>query len=182
MLHGCLIPYDQVCLTDQSREVGVFVDVAKRVLMNGNGDFEAGMSSATTFKKKCCNARGSHTKNNFALGAQVVAKGIVKIGLACATSTLNKKDLPCSVGNCSRDSVKGRVLIRIKIGNLLFSKISLVQQIILPLLCNKRIEILNKGAPIPYNLWHAVPILKAFSSLNEKLVNEIKAIVMYVLL
>src|SRR5882757_1214068 len=28
MLHGCLIPYDQVSLTDQSSQLGVFRDVA----------------------------------------------------------------------------------------------------------------------------------------------------------
>jgi len=112
----------------------------------------------------------------------VVAKGVVKIGFACASRTLKEKDLPCSIGDSRGDFVKGRVLIRIEIGNLLFSKVSLLLWVVVPLLCNKGVEVLKKGAPILYNLWHAVPILKALSSLKEKLVNEIKAIIMYVLL
>jgi hypothetical protein len=74
------------------------------------------------------------------------------------------------------------VLIRIETGNLLFSKMGLLLWIVVPLFCNKGIEILKKGAPIARDLWHAVPILKPLSSFNEKLVNKVEAIVLNVLL
>jgi hypothetical protein len=41
MHHGCLIPNDQVSVTDQSSEVGVFGDGAEGGLMNRNRDLEA---------------------------------------------------------------------------------------------------------------------------------------------
>ena len=50
--------------------------------MAGNGDLEAGMEGATTFEKEGCNARGSNTKDDLCLRAQMVAKGVVKVGLA----------------------------------------------------------------------------------------------------
>jgi hypothetical protein len=50
------------------------------------------------------------------------------------------------------------------------------------LLSNKRVQILKDDAPIPCDLWQGVPILKVLPSLNEKLINKIKAIVLYLLL
>ena len=41
MLHRCLIPNDQVSVTDQSSKRGVFGDGAKRGLIAGDGDLEA---------------------------------------------------------------------------------------------------------------------------------------------
>ncbi len=41
--------------------------------MAGDGNFEAGMGSTTTFEEKGSNARGGNTENNLALGAQMVA-------------------------------------------------------------------------------------------------------------
>jgi len=45
--------------------------------MARDGDFEAGMCCATTFKKKSSNARGCNTKNNFALGAKMIAECVI---------------------------------------------------------------------------------------------------------
>ena len=53
------------------------------------------MESMTTLEKESSNARGSHTENNLALGVQMIAKGIVEIGLASASRTMKKKDLSC---------------------------------------------------------------------------------------
>jgi hypothetical protein len=41
MLHGCLIPYNQVCLTDQIRQVSVLVNAANGVLIDRDRDFKA---------------------------------------------------------------------------------------------------------------------------------------------
>jgi hypothetical protein len=112
----------------------------------------------------------------------VVTKGVVEIGLACASRTMKEKDLSCCVGNSRSDLVKGRVLIRIEIGNVLFSKVSLLLWVIVPLLCNKGVEILKNGAPISCDLWQAVPIMKPLPRLRKKLVNEIKTIIQYLLL
>src|SRR6202789_2149404 len=140
------------------------------------------MDSVTTLKKNCSNPRGCHTKDNPYISAHVIAEGVVHIGFACASRTMKEKDVSCFVDDSSSDSVKGRALIRIKGSNVLCNKISLLQYIIVPLLRNKRIQILKKGAPIPYNLWQGVSILKALPSLNENLINEIKAIILNLLL
>jgi hypothetical protein len=112
----------------------------------------------------------------------MIAKGVVNIGLACASRTMKEKDLSCSIGDSRSDLIKGRALIRIEGGNVLFSKVSLLLWIIVPLLCNKGVQILKKGAPIPYDLWQTVSILKALSSLNKKLVDKVKAKILYLLL
>src|SRR5258708_12259406 len=62
------------------------------------------------------------------------------------------------------------------------SKVSMVKQIIVPLLQNKGVQILKSSTPIPYHLWHGVPILKPLPRLRKKLVNKIEAIVMDLLL
>jgi hypothetical protein len=140
------------------------------------------MCSTTTLEKESSNARGCHTENNLALGAQMIAKGVVEIGLACTSRTMKEKDLSCRIGDSRRDLVKGRVLIRIEIGNVLLGKISLLLWIIVPLLSNKGIHVLKDGAPISCDLWHAVPILKSLPRLSKKLVDEIKAIILDLLL
>jgi hypothetical protein len=56
----------------------------------------------------------------------MIAKGVVHIGLACAFRTMKEKDLSCSIGDSKSDLIKGRALIRIKSGDVLFSKISLL--------------------------------------------------------
>jgi len=112
----------------------------------------------------------------------VIAKGIVEIGFACTSRTMKEKDLSCCVGDSRSDLVKGRVLIRIEIGNVLFSKVSLLLWVIVPLLCNKGVEILKDGAPISCDLWQRVPMLKPLPRLRKKLVNEIKTIILYLLL
>src|ERR1700755_3279798 len=112
----------------------------------------------------------------------MIAKGVVDICLACAPRTMKEKDLPCFVSDSRSDLVKGRALIRVESGNVLFSKGSQLLWIIVPLLCNKGVQVLKKGAPISCDLWQGVPILEALASLYEKLVNEEKAIVLYLLL
>ena len=62
--------------------------------MKVDGDLEEEMDSATTFEKKCSNSRGCHTKDNLALGAQVIAKGVVDIGLASTSSAMQEKVCP----------------------------------------------------------------------------------------
>jgi len=57
VLHGCLIPNDQVSLIDQSSQLGVYVDGAKGGLKTGNRDLKPEMCSATTLEKKSSNAR-----------------------------------------------------------------------------------------------------------------------------
>ena len=94
MLHRGLIPNDQVSHTNQLCQLRGFRDTADRRLMARNGDLEAGMGSATTWKKKGSNARGCNTQYNLVLGAQVIAKGVVKESLASASSTMKKEYLP----------------------------------------------------------------------------------------
>ena len=84
------------------------------------------MCSTTTLEKKSSNARGCHTENNLALGVQMIVKSVVEIGLACTSRAMKEKDLSCRIGDSRRDLVKGRVLIRIEIGNVLLGKISLL--------------------------------------------------------
>src|SRR6267154_4993324 len=112
----------------------------------------------------------------------MIAKGVVKIGLACASRTMKEKCLPCCIGNGRDNPIKGRVLIRIKIGNTLCCKGSLLLLVILSLLCNKGIWIMKNVPPVSHYLWHAVPILKPPSRLVKKLINKIETIVLDLLL
>jgi hypothetical protein len=79
--------------------------------MAENGDLKARMGSATTFEEKGSNARGGHTENNLAFRAQLIAEGIVEIGLASAPRPMKEEDLPCSVGDGREDLIKGSMLI-----------------------------------------------------------------------
>jgi hypothetical protein len=58
------------------------------------------MGSATTFEQKSCNARGCNANDNLALGAKAVAEGIVDVGFACATGTMEKECLASLVDDC----------------------------------------------------------------------------------
>ena len=61
--------------------------------MAGDGNLKAGMGSATTLKEKSSNARRSNTENNLVLRAQVIANGVIKEGLASASSPMKEEDL-----------------------------------------------------------------------------------------
>src|SRR5580698_5854224 len=108
----------------------------------------------------------------------MVAKSVVNISLACAPRTMKEKGLSCCIGNSSNNLVKGRMLIRIEIGNTLHCKGSLLLLIILSLLYNEGIWIMKNVSPISHHLWHAIPISKPLSRLAKKLINKIKAIVL----
>ena len=62
--------------------------------MARDGNLKIGMSSATTLEKEGSNPRGGNTQYNLVLEAQVIAEGIVKEGLASASSPMKEKDLP----------------------------------------------------------------------------------------
>ena len=79
--------------------------------MAGNGDLEAGMGSATTFEEKGSNPRGGHTEDNLAFRAQLIAEGVVEIGLASPLRPMKEEDLPCSIGDGRENLVKGSALI-----------------------------------------------------------------------
>src|SRR5260370_42102159 len=117
MLHGSLIPNDQVSLTNQLCQLRVFGEGAKGCLIAGNRDLEARMSCAATHEKKSSNARGCNTKNNLVLWAQMVAESIVKIGFPCSPRTMKEKGLPCCISYSGNNPIKGRLLIRIELAN-----------------------------------------------------------------
>jgi hypothetical protein len=79
--------------------------------MAWNGDLKARMGSATTFKEKGSNARGGHIEDNLAFRAQLIAEGVVEIGLASAPRPMKKDNLPCSIGEGRENLIKGSVLI-----------------------------------------------------------------------
>jgi hypothetical protein len=107
--------------------------------MAENGDLEARMDSVTTFEEKGSNARGGHTEDNLAFRVQLIAEGIVEIGLASAPRPIKKEDLPCSIGDGREDLVKGSVLIWVQVGNVLFCQSALFILIVYMLFLNKMI-------------------------------------------
>src|SRR5713101_243949 len=112
----------------------------------------------------------------------MVAESIVKIGFPYAPRTMKEKGLPCCISDSRNNPIKGRVLIMIKFCNTLCCKGSLLLLIILSLLSNKRVWVMKNVPPVPDDLWHAVPIIKPLSRLAKKLINEIKAIVLNLVL
>ena len=176
VLHGCLIPDDQVSFANQLCQVRLFLNVAGCRLSTGNGDLEAGMGSATTLEKKGSNPRGCNAKNDLLLGAQVVTEGVVKVGLASAPRTMKKEGLARLVANGRRDLVKSSTLIRIECRNTLCCKTALLLCIILCLLPDE--WIFSQNCPVSHHLWHAGPISKPPAMSTEKLVNKVKPIVL----
>jgi hypothetical protein len=156
--------------------MGSLVDVADGRLMDGDGDLEAGVGSATTLQKKCSNPRGCNAKHNLPLGAQMVAERVVEVSLACAPRTMEEEGLPCLVCDRRTDLLKGSLLSKIKPANVLLCKSSLLPQVILQLLPEKWVP--SPGCPVPCDLWHAVPILKPLPRVSKELINEIKTIIL----
>jgi hypothetical protein len=107
----------------------------------------------------------------------MVAEGVVEVCLACAHRTIKEEGLPCLVCDRRTDLLKNSLLSEI---NVLLCKSSLVLQVILQLLPEKRVP--SPGCPVSHNLWHAVPIMKPLSRLSKKLVNEIKPIILDIFL
>jgi hypothetical protein len=110
--------------------MGVFRDITESGLMARDGDLEARVCCAPTLKKKGSNPRGCNTEHNLPLGAQVVAEGVVMVGLASASRPMKEKDLPCFGSNSRRDLLKGSTLIRIKVGNMFSCSLSLVVKVV----------------------------------------------------
>jgi hypothetical protein len=106
----------------------------------------------------------------------MVAKGVVKVGLACASRTMKEKGLPCLIGDSRTDLLKGCVLSRIEPANMLLSKFCLIKCIIVQLLSKEWIP--NPGPPVPNNFWHAVPVPKVLARGSKKLIDEVKPIIM----
>ena len=61
--------------------------------MSLDGDFKPGVSIAPPLQKNVSNPRGCNTEHNFVLGEQVVAKGVVNIGLPSASWSMQEEDL-----------------------------------------------------------------------------------------
>ena len=148
--------------------------------MTGDRNFEGGMGSATTFEEKGSNARGCNTEDNLLMGAQFIAKGIIEVGLASAPRPMKKEDLPCSIGDGRNDLVKCSSLIWVQFGNMLFCQSLLFIHIICMLLLD---EVIAQNGPLVHiRQWHSVPILQPPIGMREKLINQIKAQVLNLLL
>jgi hypothetical protein len=69
------------------------------------------MGSVATFEKKGSNARGGDTEDNLMLRAQLIAQGVVEIGLASASRPMKEEYLFCLIHNSRDGPVKGSLLI-----------------------------------------------------------------------
>src|ERR1700724_281151 len=130
------------------------------------------MGCATTVEEKSSNARRRNTEDDFALTTEMIVEGVVDVCLACASRTVKKEGLARVSGDCLDDLIKGRSLVWIESVYALCPQLNLLFQIVIPLLCNKRIS--DNGTPILLNLRHVWPILKRRA---EHFLNEIEAIV-----
>src|ERR1700724_3153666 len=130
------------------------------------------MVFATTIEEKRRNARRRNTEDDFALTTEMIAEGVVDVCLACASRTVKKEGLARVSGDCLDNFIKGRSLVWIESVDALCPQLNLLFQIVIPLLCNKRIS--NNGTPILLNLKHVWPIQKRRA---EHFLNEIEAIV-----
>src|ERR1700724_2457558 len=130
------------------------------------------MGCATTVEEKSSNARRRNTEDDFALTTEIIAEGVVDVCLACASRTVKKEGLARVSGDCLDDLIKGHSLVWIESVYALCPQLNLLFQIVIPLLCNKRVS--DNGTPILLNLRHVWPILKRRA---EHFLNEIEAIV-----
>jgi hypothetical protein len=73
------------------------------------------MGSAATFKQKSCNARGCDTDDDLALRTKAIAEGVVDIGFACTTWTMEKEGLASLVDDCLQDFLKDGCLVWIEV-------------------------------------------------------------------
>jgi len=127
-------------------------------------DFEAGMGSAPTFEEKGSNARGGHTEDDLVLGSQVIAEGVVEVGLASAPRPMKEEDVSWFIGDGKHDAVKGSLLIWVQVGHALDSICLLHFYIVIILLLD---EVIAQMVSLVLNhLWHGVPILQALASIR----------------
>jgi len=127
-------------------------------------DFEAGMGSAPTFEEKGSNARGGHTENDLVLGSQVIAEGVVEVGLASAPRPMKEEDVSWFIGDGKHDAIKGSLLIWVQVGHALVSICLLYFYIVSTLLLDEAIA--QMASPVSNHLWHGVPILQALASIR----------------
>jgi hypothetical protein len=93
----------------------MLLDAASGGLMDGDGDFEPGMSCATIVQEKSCKSRGSNRKSYTLVGTNSFQDGVADISLSSTTSTVKEEDLSLIVMDrvhdgvicCSLFSVKG---------------------------------------------------------------------------
>jgi hypothetical protein len=85
MLHRCLIPDDEIGMSDEVSQIRVLPDMTTGGFMDVDRDFENGMSSAATLEKKRGDARGSDADHNLLLTTKVMTEGVVDKGFHCAT-------------------------------------------------------------------------------------------------
>jgi hypothetical protein len=180
MLHGSLIPYDQVGSTYEVGEERVLWDVAGGGLMDGDGDLEGGMGSATANEEERSNSRGRDAKNNQTLRAEPIAESVVDVGLPSTTWTMKEEDLASVIVDGIQDLVIGGPLLSIQAVLILCRQNGLVLQIIRTLLVDETIS--DDGMPVMVVFGHSRVISEGLVGLGQKLIYEVKAILVNVII
>jgi hypothetical protein len=157
VLHKGLIPNDQVCYLEEITKLWPSRDWTGGRLIDLDRNVETGMGSAATFKQKSCNARGCDTDDNLALRTKAIAEGVVDIGFACTTWTMEKKGLAGLVNDCLQDFVKNSCLVWIEAVLMLCCQDCLLLDIIAALLCD--VTVVDVCIPILSHLRHVWPML-----------------------
>jgi hypothetical protein len=139
MLHCDLIIDQKRSLLDQLCLKRTFLDAAERDFIYSNRDFEVRVRSMTTHQNKSSYSRGCNIEDNGTLGTKCIAESVVDIGLASFSRTMKEKALARVSVYSMHDLVKGRVLVRIEIGNALIFHLLLLILIIIFLLHEKMI-------------------------------------------
>ena len=116
MLHRCFIPYDEFCLLEDAMHMIFFCDITGRGLNDGDGYFEAGMSSATTIEEKGCESRRSYAKGNLGLGTNGSSYGVVDVSLSTSSCAVKEKHLSPVVVGRVHGPVKCLLLLWIELG------------------------------------------------------------------
>jgi hypothetical protein len=177
VLHKGLIPNDQVCYLKEFTKLWPSRDWTGGRLIDLNRDVETGMGSAATFKQKSCNARGCDTDDDFALRMKAIAEGVVDIGFAYTTWTMEKEGLAGLVDDCLQDFLKDGCLVWIEVVLMLCCQNCLLLNVIAVLLCN--VTVVDLCIPILSHLRHVWPIYsEGLFREHEKLIDEIKAIIL----
>ena len=123
VLHRSFIPYDELCLLKNLMEILIPFDITVGRRINGNRDFEAGMSSGTTMKQKGSDGRRGHTESDVTICTNSSSNGVADMGLSTTSSAVKKEDLSLVVLCRADDFVKGKFLLRVEARVVVFNPV-----------------------------------------------------------
>ena len=124
MLHRSFIPYDELCMLEDTIHIIILSDPASGRLIDGDGDFEVRMSSPATMEEKGSDGGRGNTKNDITFCMNGSGEGIANVSLSTASCSVKEKEFSFSIVNGIHDLVESMLRSGLKLGWSTFLAIS----------------------------------------------------------